>query len=142
MAWQLAELRSVAGCGPRGVDKLPSDPGAYLLAIRLSVPLHLDLSSLGTAVLPAGWYAYAGSAHGPGGIKARVARHLRQDKPVHWHVDTLTKVASDLQAFPVIGGRECDLLGALLEKPGYQVAVAGFGSSDCRRCPSHLLAVG
>jgi Uri superfamily endonuclease len=139
---QLAELKSITGCEPCGAGQLPADPGAYLLAIHLSVPLNLNVSTLEPAVLPVGWYAYAGSAHGLGGIRARVARHFRRDKPVHWHVDSLTMAASDLHAFPVIGGQECDLLGALLERPGCRAAVTGFGSSDCRRCPSHLLAIG
>jgi len=38
-----------------------------------------------------------------------------------------------------IGGHECDLVNELLAG-GASVALAGFGSSDCRRCPAHLLA--
>lgn len=43
-------------------------------------------------------------------------------------------------AFP--GQSECALLARLLEiDEGVSVPVPGFGSTDCRRCPSHLLAV-
>jgi hypothetical protein len=41
----------------------------------------------------------------------------------------------------VPGGRECDLLDRLLKAPGAVVPVPGFGSSDCRTCPAHLVAL-
>ena len=50
------------------------------------------------------------------------------------------QAAAALWAFPAPGARECDLLRALLGRPGFAPAVPGFGSSDCRSCPSHLLA--
>jgi len=36
-----------------------------------------------------GYYIYIGSAFGPGGVRARMLRHLRADKPKHWHIDYL-----------------------------------------------------
>ncbi len=134
-------LRALAGhraCDANSAAALPAKPGAYLLLVRLTKPLPLRLSTLGAAVLPAGRYVYAGNARGPGGIRARVARHLRHSKRQHWHIDHLTEVA-DCWAFAVPGGRECDLVQSLLAQPGYEVAITGFGSSDCRRCASHLL---
>jgi Uri superfamily endonuclease len=38
-----------------------------------------------------GRYIYAGSAYGPGGLKARVSRHMRRAKRSQWHIDQLTK---------------------------------------------------
>ena len=139
----LAELRSVAGDGPYGLANaasLPAGPGSYLLLIGLDRPLRLPIHGLSPARLATGWYAYAGSACGPGGLRARFGRHLRRGKVRRWHVDHLTEAAAALWAFPAPGARECDLLRALLARPGFAPAVPGFGSSDCRSCASHLLA--
>ena len=69
---------------------VPPDPGAYLLLIELAAPLALGIPRFGAAILPPGRYAYGGSAYGPGGLRARIGRHLRRDKPLRWHVDRLT----------------------------------------------------
>lgn len=138
----MRSLGTLTGHHARDADSvaaLPATSGAYLLLARLTEPLPLRIPALGAAVLPAGCYVYAGSARGPGGIWARVGRHLRQGKRLHWHIDRLTGTAT-CWAFAVPGGRECDLVQALLARPDYEVALAGFGSSDCNHCVSHLLA--
>jgi Uri superfamily endonuclease len=123
------------------MKSLSDAPGAYVIVIRLDAPLALTIASLEPAALPPGLYAYCGNAYGAGGIGARVARHLRPGKPKRWHVDRLT-AAGRITAIGVLpGGRECDLLARVLDAPGARVPVAGFGSSDCRRCPAHLASV-
>ena len=118
---------------------LPADRGAYALLIRLDLPWSPGIRTLPDRMLRPGPYIYCGSAYGSGGLRARVARHLRAGKPAHWHVDRLT-AAGRVEGLAVrIGGRECDLVAAFLAC-GAAVALAGFGSSDCRRCASHLLA--
>jgi histidyl-tRNA synthetase len=86
--------------------------------------------------LPAGRYLYCGSARGPGGLRARIARHLRRRKPLRWHVDQLTTRGTVIAVWAIPGGDECDLVARLALLP---VPLPGFGSSDCRRCRSHLL---
>ena len=138
----LENLRTLAGhdpCDETNTVALPAKPGAYLLLIRLAAPLPLRIPTLGAAVLPGGCYVYAGSARGPGGIRARAGRHLRRGKRLRWHIDRLTETTAARWAFAVPGGRECDLVQALLARPDYEVALAGFGSSDCWYCASHLL---
>ncbi len=122
-------------------EPVSSGPGAYVLLIELGAPLALEVASLPRAVLPAGRYAYCGSAYGPGGLKARIGRHLRQDKAHRWHVDHLTGAGRIVAFHAVLGGRECGLIDRRLEAPGASVPVPGFGSSDCRRCPAHLVAL-
>ncbi len=61
-------------------EPVPSGPGAYVLIIELPAPLALDIAGLPRARLAPGRYAYCGSAYGPGGLKARIGRHLRADK--------------------------------------------------------------
>ena len=118
---------------------LPVEPGAYLLLIELAVPLALEIPRLGAATLAPGRYAYGGSAYGSGGLKARIGRHLRSDKSPRWHVDRLTAAGRVIGVRPVPGGRECALVRDLLLVPGALVPVPGFGSSDCRSCPAHLV---
>ncbi len=46
---------------------VPVTRGSYLLVARLAYPAEIAVGRLGTSLFPAGWYAYAGSALGPGG---------------------------------------------------------------------------
>lgn len=155
MGRQSAELASASGhmagldilAGRFGTARPRSDfealtraPGAYLLAVALPRPLALPLPALKTAGLGRGFYLYAGSAHGPGGIRARVLRHARKGKRKHWHIDHLTEAGRLIAALALPGTAECDVVGALLGFDGVTVPVPGFGSSDCRACPAHLLA--
>jgi Uri superfamily endonuclease len=120
---------------------LPAVPGAYALRIRLARPARLTVGALGAIRLAAGDYVYAGSAKGSGGIRARVARHLRTGKSPHWHVDHLLArgKVTEVAAFP--GGDECAVLAALLALPGATVPAPGFGATDCPACPAHLVAL-
>ena len=120
----------------------PSEPGAYVLWIDLDRPVKLVIPRLGSPVLGPGRYAYCGSARGPGGIRARVARHLRPAKKVHWHIDRLTAAGTVTAVMAAPGGNECELMDALCARNGAAVPAPGFGSSDCRRCTAHLVSFG
>ena len=120
---------------------LPAVSGAYILLIDLDRPLALDIPTLAPATLPPGRYAYCGSARGPGGIRARVRRHLKPDKKPHWHIDRLTGPGRIVSASGYPDGHECTLFTRLLSHPDVTVPVPGFGSTDCRHCPSHLASV-
>jgi Uri superfamily endonuclease len=140
----LDELRRVAGDGAHctaDAASLPAAPGAYLLLMTIAHPLSLRIRTLSPVVLPPGWYVYAGNARGRGGIRARVMRHLRPGKSPHWHVDRLTEAAEAILAIAFAGGHECALVQALLARPRFQADVPGFGGTDCRVCPAHLLTV-
>lgn len=117
---------------------IPKDKGAYLLALRLDRSADLSRRNAGWQVEP-GLYAYAGSAYGPGGFKARVGRHLAQAKRLHWHIDHLTVHAASISALISPGACECAIVERLLASGAFDLPHPGFGSSDCRRCRSHLL---
>ncbi len=117
------------------------EPGAYLLVVELGQSLPLDGTALAPAVLPPGCYAYCGSAYGSGGLGARIGRHLRRGKALRWHIDQLTDAGRILCVGWRPHGQECALVAGLCGLPGVTVPVAGFGSSDCRRCAAHLLAM-
>jgi histidyl-tRNA synthetase len=112
----------------------PAAPGAYALWLRLAAPLAASAGK-NRAVLSPGDYLYCGSARGPGGLRARLVRHIRREKRAHWHVDQLTCLADIPGAFVLEGGDECALNEALRALP---IPFPGFGSSDCPRCASHL----
>ena len=57
-------------------------PGSYVLVLHIS-----RVAQLGAHGSKAGFYCYADSARGPGGLRARLSRHLRQHKKPHWHID-------------------------------------------------------
>lgn len=115
---------------------LPAVAGAYVLAISLTQPVAVTIGGRKTQTLSAGRYLYVGSARGPGGMRARIARHLRRRKPMRWHVDRLTTRGRVVAVWAFANGDECALVGRLR---GLPVPLPGFGSSDCDRCRSHLL---
>ena len=117
-------------------DIIPAIPGAYVLAIELFKQVAVSLCGKPSALLPPGLYLYCGSAKGPGGLRGRLARHMRRGKSICWHIDVLTEGGTVLGAWTFPGGDECDLITGLSHLP---VAIKGFGSTDCRRCTSHLL---
>lgn len=119
-------------------ESLPVEPGAYLLLIRLSEPTSLP-RRFNNQFLLEGSYGYAGSAYGPGGIRARCRRHLRRPSKRRWHIDWLTSKAADVQAIPFPGGSECSLITDLVGRARAWFPIKGFGSTDCRRCGAHLV---
>lgn len=120
------------------VETATEASGAYALVLHLTTPVRFSRPGIGGATL-SGWYVYAGSARGGGGIRARLRRHFRRGKPVHWHVDELTDAAASIAAIAVPDGLECDIVDRLLRSGAFEPALRGFGSSDCRHCPAHLL---
>ncbi len=121
-------------------DDLPAERGAYALILRLARETRLDIPTLGCPELPAGLYLYAGSAWGPGGIRARVSRHLRRGKAKVWHIDRLTEAAHVEKAIAFPDGRECAIADFAVAHDA-RVPIPRFGASDCRTCEAHLLAV-
>ncbi|WP_253736836.1 GIY-YIG nuclease family protein [Halohasta salina] len=116
-------------------------PGSYLLVIDCEQPTEIEVGALGSRAFEAGYYAYVGSAFGPGGL-SRVDRHRQVDAGDHdvrhWHVDYLLGAAeTELATVETFPDRdlECELSTAL-GAAGCE-RVAAFGASDCD-CPSHL----
>ena len=127
-------MSSAAPAFVRSAAAAPAEAGAYALLIALQTPLAVK-AGVKTASLAPGLYLYCGSARGSGGLAARIARHMRQEKRAHWHVDQLTRAGEVLGAFVFPSGDECAINAALGKLP---TPFEGFGSSDCRRCRSHL----
>ena len=121
-----------------------NDPGIYTLILHLDerhgTRMHeIRIGSLGVLEFAAGFYAYTGSARGPGGLR-RVDRHIQvlegKKNTRRWHIDYLlpntifqevviTRTAQDL---------ECRIARSIGETTQ---CVPKFGCSDCD-CESHL----
>ena len=125
-------------------EQLPRAGGSYVLGLELSRSRKLKVGRLGEVTLPAGVYAYAGSAFGSGGLQARLGRHLRGDGAKHWHIDYVRAVAKVRFCFYTVTDTslECAWSQALAAMPGATLPVPGLGASDCRSgCGAHLIAL-
>jgi Uri superfamily endonuclease len=119
--------------------------GTYVLVLWLGAAQTIKVGRLGVVAFPAGWYLYVGSALGPGGLPARLARHflrLGTGKRAHWHVDYLRERATWCGAWGRASGLrlECEWAAVLRSLPGARIVAPGFGASDCG-CPGHLVQV-
>jgi len=64
--------------------------GLYVLVFRLVEPYVGGVGRRWAVALPSGVYVYVGSAWGPGGLAARLRRHVcRGARRLWWHVDYL-----------------------------------------------------
>jgi Uri superfamily endonuclease len=96
--------------------------------------VRLVIGRLGECDFPAGDYVYTGSAKR--NLEARIARHLREGKKLHWHIDYLL-ASRHAESIDVIHSSipECELHQAASGR----IPVPGFGATDCRAgCGSHL----
>jgi len=120
--------------------RLPSLPGTYALVLAVPQPAEITVGRLGRMGIEPGCYVYVGSACGPGGLAARLGRHIRREKRLRWHVDYLRDVAEVDEVWYAVGQscRECEWAEAMQGLPGASLPMARFGASDCR-CQSHLL---
>lgn len=121
------------------MEGVPRMPGTYVLVLWVGEARGVRVGRLGNFPLPSGWLAYVGSARGPGGLSARLARHLRHPKPLRWHVDFLRAVAHPVAIWWAAGTdrRECRWATVLAQMPGASWPIARFGASDCP-CLTHL----
>lgn len=122
------------------IKLLPKEKGSYLLVLRLPGPRAIEVGRLGRIAFARGWYAYAGSAFGPGGLGARLRHHLGPVRRPHWHIDYLRAEARVIEIWTAEGSpcREHEWALALAGGQGAGTRFHGFGCSDCR-CPSHLI---
>ncbi len=133
-----------------GAEYIPNLPGVYALQLHLAQPARLVVGMLGAFNLRPGEYVYIGSARGPGGLRARLGRHLQGNGIPHWHIDALRQVCqvrfflcrihSPGNESPAEMPIECSWSQALAAYPGAFIPMRGFGSSDCRNgCAAHLI---
>ena len=121
--------------------------GTYILFMDSRKDLMLEIGKLGIHNLPAGLYAYVGSAMGGSvNLESRVEHHrkLAEEKKGkrQWHIDYFTASPGvEITGSVKIKGRglECEA-AELMRKSGGTEVVKGFGSSDCG-CNAHFFWV-
>ena len=111
--------------------------GTYCILINLKTDQIIEIGRKGKISFDNGCYVYVGSAMNS--LEARIRRHLRKDKKMHWHVDYLLDNPSSqiIQVFFSDDGvkHECELATHIA---GKGTGIQGFGCSDCK-CHSHLI---
>ncbi|CAB1080186.1 hypothetical protein D1AOALGA4SA_7874 [Olavius algarvensis Delta 1 endosymbiont] len=114
-------------------------PGTYTLVFRSSVEKPIKIGKLGTLFVKSGYYAYVGSAFGPGGLKARINHHVNRSSRPHWHLDYLRPALSVCEIWYTYDQARREHQWATIHSQARNVVqpLPGFGSSDCR-CLSHL----
>ena len=130
------------------------EKGTYALVMSLESEVAIVVGRLAIKgktragselTFPPGYYVYFGSAHG--GLSARVSRHLKREKRLHWHIDYLTRFADIVEVWYALEDGEpidreekleCLWCQVTQSMPQGQLHFPGFGSSDCR-CAAHLI---
>lgn len=115
----------------------------YILLLELTEPCYL-VYNRSSVILEPSVYFYIGSARGPGGVLARVARHLVKEKRVWWHIDKLLECPStNIRGVFLLRAVNCDcefeVTRVFREEFSY---IPRFGSSDKRQDLSHLFKCG
>lgn len=120
-------------------EGLPAEKGTYVLILRSEGQERFRVGKLGLMVMQTGVYYYVGSARGPGGLRARLRRHLQKSKAPHWHIDYLRQRSKILEIWFSRDPRQLEHSTArvLAEMQGFVQPQPSFGASDCR-CLSHL----
>lgn len=119
--------------------EIPDGRGTYALAFECDFPFRARIGALGEFDFSTGIYIYIGSALGPGGLRARIGRHLRKNKKLKWHLDYLSNKIDPVGLHCEVTSERLECAwAAILAEVGGVAPVAGFGSSDCS-CLSHLL---
>ena len=111
--------------------------GTYILVIWVAEDQDVVVGNLGSVPFRAGHYLYVGSALGA--LSARLARHLRQRKALHWHIDYLLQHGRIEEIWYRVDRRrlECSWARALEGLPDVSALRVRFGASDCP-CRTHL----
>ncbi len=118
--------------------KIPPEPGSYILLLHLADGKTISIGRLGAFPFPAGAYLYLGSAFGPGGLAARLRRHLAGTGRLHWHIDYLRQEATPAQIWYIQDRRREHAWAKVIQGlSGASIPAPRFGASDCR-CPTHL----
>lgn len=121
------------------ITTLRPDKGTYLLIFKAKEPFRCRVGKLGLLAGQPGFYAYVGSAQGPGGVAARIKHHLVIAARPHWHLDYLRPHLDPMEVWCTYSATslEHQWAYALLQLSKLPAPLSGFGASDCR-CETHL----
>jgi sugar fermentation stimulation protein A len=111
------------------------DRGDYMVVLHIQDDKDISIGAKGSIHFPKGYYVYVGSAKQ--NLAARLARHQRKRKKMHWHIDYLRQEADVTAIIPIrtADDLEHELAGSVSSIAPW--SIAGFGCTDCQ-CSSHL----
>lgn len=117
------------------LPELSEEKGTYVLVTELEQMKRLEIGRLGTFDLVPGFYAYVGSAHGTGGLAARIRHHLESTAEPHWHIDYLLRWARPTEVWFAVSDRKLEHAWAelLAASSVFRATIPRFGSSDYHR---------
>jgi sugar fermentation stimulation protein A len=109
----------------------------YILILDIEKNTRIIVGGLGDIAFEKGHYLYIGSAKK--NLDKRIARHLRQEKKMHWHIDHILTQAtvSILEVWMRASDEECEASKMLHDHSQTAIVRNGIGSSDCK-CPTHF----
>lgn len=113
----------------------PVGKGTYIIILYVDTDKQIQIGKLGRFTFKKGFYAYVGSAFGPGGLKSRITHHVAPKKRYHWHIDYLNPAVKEVWVSGQGERLEHEWAEALGESASDKIP--GFGCSDCS-CDSHL----
>jgi len=119
--------------------QLPKEKGSYLLFFEMKHAKTIRVGKLTETEFVPGFYAYVGSAFGPGGLHARLRHHLSISERCHWHLDYIRPEMHFLSLWMTEDdeSREHDWAGVLLDLPTAEIPVKDLGATDCQ-CRAHF----
>ena len=119
---------------------ITKDTGSYILVLCCATSGSVRFGRRGILELKPGFYSYVGSAFGPGGLNARLARHFLPEKKLRWHIDYLRQHSEVESAWVCTEEQNLEHAWASVFSSLKDVdPIQGFGCSDCK-CHSHLFA--
>ena len=122
-------------------DVITGRKGNYILVMSLEKTTNQIIPKFGNVRLLPGYYFYCGSAHGSGGLKSRITRHLNSNSKLFWHIDYIKYLMDFLEVWYQIQSEknECSFSHFFSKQENAVIAIQGFGASDCKNmCNAHL----
>ncbi len=128
-------MNEAPGPIPSSAPLPAGNAGCYVLVLSLKKSTRISVGSLGEIDFPRGHFLYVGRARR--NLRQRIARHLRADIRIRWHIDYLRQAVEVVDVLVTANLEECALAGKTARLPRAEI-VPRFGAGDCR-CPGHLI---
>ena len=118
--------------------------GTYVLILNLKRDKRVIVGNskkaeLSPRLFQAGYYAYVGSAFGPGGLSSRIKRHLVKDKALIWNIDFLRKESGPVEVWVSDQKNRPEKQWAkILSDMNRGEPIENFGNTDDVKSKTHL----
>ncbi len=125
----------------KSICRQPVNKGIYTLEIFAQKLFGVSIKKFSHNTFPQGYYYYVGSAQK--NLRQRLARHIRKNKKIHWHIDHITVLDSnELEQIFLFPGAEksleCELADYFEKELELDSSYKGFGNSDSNCSSTHL----